>query len=59
MNKVCAAGTGSFIEEQAKKFDISVNEIGALALRSISPVNLGERCTVFMEQASRPTWRVG
>jgi len=49
MNKVCAAGTGSFIEEQAKKFDIPVNEIGELALRSLSPVNLGERCTVFME----------
>ncbi|BBO78562.1 activase [Desulfosarcina widdelii] len=49
MNKVCAAGTGSFIEEQAKKFDIPVNRIGDLALRSLSPVNLGERCTVFME----------
>ena len=49
MNKVCAAGTGSFIEEQAKKFDISVNEIGGMALSSLSPVNLGERCTVFIE----------
>ena len=49
MNKVCAAGTGSFIEEQAKKFDIPVDKIGDLALSSLSPVNLGERCTVFME----------
>ena len=49
MNKVCAAGTGSFIEEQANKFDIPVDKIGDLALSSRSPVNLGERCTVFME----------
>ncbi|MFH0811701.1 MAG: acyl-CoA dehydratase activase [Pseudomonadota bacterium] len=50
MNKVCAAGTGSFLEEQAEKLDICIEEeFGALALQSQSPVPLGERCTVFME----------
>ncbi|MEW6184431.1 MAG: acyl-CoA dehydratase activase-related protein, partial [Thermodesulfobacteriota bacterium] len=50
MNKVCAAGTGSFLEEQAEKLGISIREeFGALALSSESPVRLGERCTVFME----------
>jgi len=50
MNKVCAAGTGSFLEEQAEKLGISIKEeFGRLALSSNSPVNLGERCTVFME----------
>ncbi|OGP50385.1 MAG: CoA activase [Deltaproteobacteria bacterium RBG_13_43_22] len=50
MNKVCAAGTGSFLEEQADKLGISIKgEFGALALESESPVRLGERCTVFME----------
>ena len=49
MNKVCAAGTGSFIEEQANKFDIPIAEFGPLALRSSAPIDLGERCTVFME----------
>ncbi|MFH0787256.1 MAG: acyl-CoA dehydratase activase, partial [Pseudomonadota bacterium] len=50
MNKVCAAGTGSFLEEQAEKLGISIRgEFGALALESESPVRLGERCTVFME----------
>jgi predicted CoA-substrate-specific enzyme activase len=50
MNKVCAAGTGSFLEEQAEKLGISIRgEFGALALGSESPVRLGERCTVFME----------
>jgi predicted CoA-substrate-specific enzyme activase len=50
MNKVCAAGTGSYLEEQAEKLGISIrNEFGRLALQSQTPVRLGERCTVFME----------
>jgi predicted CoA-substrate-specific enzyme activase len=50
MNKVCAAGTGSFLEEQAEKLGISIRgEFGSLALSSDCPVRLGERCTVFME----------
>jgi predicted CoA-substrate-specific enzyme activase len=50
MNKVCAAGTGSYLEEQAEKLGISIkDEFGELALAGRSPVRLGERCTVFME----------
>ena len=50
MNKVCAAGTGSFLEEQAEKLDINIEEeFGKLALSSEKPAHLGERCTVFME----------
>jgi predicted CoA-substrate-specific enzyme activase len=50
MNKVCAAGTGSFLEEQAEKLNINIaGEFGNLALHSESPVKLGDRCTVFME----------
>lgn len=50
MNKVCAAGTGSFLEEQAEKLDISVrDEFGELALQAPTPAALGDRCTVFME----------
>jgi len=50
MNKVCAAGTGSFLEEQAEKLGISIKqEFGDLALNAASPISLGERCTVFME----------
>jgi len=50
MNKVCAAGTGSFLEEQAEKLGISIkNEFSNLALNAPCPVSLGERCTVFME----------
>jgi len=50
MNKVCAAGTGSFLEEQAEKLGINIKEeFGKLGLASQHPLDLGERCTVFME----------
>jgi predicted CoA-substrate-specific enzyme activase len=50
MNKACAAGTGSFLEEQAERLDISIKEeFGKLALQSLKPVKMGERCTVFIE----------
>ena len=51
MNEACAAGTGSFLEEQAEKLDINIiGEFAQLALSSRAPVRLGERCTVFMER---------
>ena len=51
MNEACAAGTGSFLEEQAEKLGISIiDEFAQLALSSDAPARLGERCTVFMER---------
>ncbi|MGQ9635564.1 MAG: acyl-CoA dehydratase activase [Bryobacteraceae bacterium] len=51
MNEACAAGTGSFLEEQAEKLGISIKgEFARLALSATSPTRLGERCTVFMER---------
>jgi predicted CoA-substrate-specific enzyme activase len=51
MNEACAAGTGSFLEEQAEKLGISIKgEFARLALSSEAPTRLGERCTVFMER---------
>jgi predicted CoA-substrate-specific enzyme activase len=50
MNKVCAAGTGSFLHELANKHGIDiVGEFQEIALASATPVQLAERCTVFME----------
>ncbi|MFO8007657.1 MAG: acyl-CoA dehydratase activase [Candidatus Brocadiia bacterium] len=50
MNKVCAAGTGSFLEEQAERLGLRIEEeFGAEALSTHEPCQLGERCTVFME----------
>jgi predicted CoA-substrate-specific enzyme activase len=52
MNKACAAGTGSFLEEQAEKLNISVKgEFQETALCAKNPCRLGERCTVFMENS--------
>jgi len=50
MNKACAAGTGSFLQEQAEKLEINIEqEFGNRALSASCPVGCGERCTVFME----------
>jgi predicted CoA-substrate-specific enzyme activase len=48
MNYACAAGTGSFVEEQAKKLGISLFAIGDLVME-IAPPRTSDRCTVFME----------
>jgi predicted CoA-substrate-specific enzyme activase len=51
MNEACAAGTGSFLEEQADKLGIAIKgEFARLALSAAAPTHLGERCTVFMER---------
>jgi predicted nucleotide-binding protein (sugar kinase/HSP70/actin superfamily) len=51
MNDACAAGTGSFLEEQAERLGIRIKgEFAEMAMSSRAPVRMGERCTVFMEQ---------
>lgn len=49
MNYVCAAGTGSFVEEQAIKLGYQVAEAGP-AVMGLQPPRATDRCTVFMEQ---------
>ena len=50
MNKACAAGTGSFLEEQAERLGIRIKrEFEDRALRAAAPCRFGERCTVFIE----------
>ncbi|HXY61622.1 MAG TPA: acyl-CoA dehydratase activase, partial [Nitrospirota bacterium] len=50
MNKACAAGTGSFLEEQAERLGINIKqEFQDRAFQAESPCRFGERCTVFME----------
>jgi len=60
MNKVCAAGTGSFLEEQATRLGISiVDEFAERALAATAPVDLGSRCTVFMDSELAHALRAG
>jgi len=49
MNTVCAAGTGSFLEHQASRLNIGIEEFGGQALKSKAPVRIAGRCTVFAE----------
>ena len=49
MNTVCAAGTGSFLDQQAGRLNISIEDFGPLALRAKTPVRIAGRCAVFAE----------
>ncbi len=49
MNTVCAAGTGSFIDRQAARLNIPIEEFGDRALKSRKPVRIAGRCAVFAE----------
>jgi predicted CoA-substrate-specific enzyme activase len=47
MNRKCAAGTGSFLEEIALRLDVRIGELPALATRFQEELQLGSFCTVF------------
>lgn len=49
MNKVCSAGTGSFIEDQAERLGLTAYDLGMKAFESKNPSSLDQRCTVFMK----------
>ena len=49
MNTVCAAGTGSFLDHQAARLGIPIEDFGSLALQAKSPVHIAGRCSVFAE----------
>ena len=47
MNSICAAGTGSFLDQQAHRLGLTVEEFGKLALQSKNPPRIAGRCSVF------------
>lgn len=49
MNTVCAAGTGSFLDQQASRLELSIEEFGKISSKSKSPVRIAGRCSVFAE----------
>ena len=49
MNTVCAAGTGSFLDQQAQRLNTRIEDFGKEALQSKKPVRIAGRCTVFAE----------
>ncbi len=49
MNTVCAAGTGSFLDQQASRLNVPIQDFGKIALLSKSPARIAGRCGVFAE----------
>ena len=49
MNTVCAAGTGSFLDHQAIRLGVPIEEFGKLALQAKNKIHIASRCTVFAE----------
>ena len=63
LNEACSSGCGSFIETFAKSLNLSIEEFVNSALEARTPVDLGSRCTVFMnskiKQAQKEGYEVG
>jgi predicted CoA-substrate-specific enzyme activase len=49
LNDKCSAGTGRFLEVMARVLEVSIDDLGPLALRSTSPCTISSTCTVFAE----------
>lgn len=49
MNTVCAAGTGSFLDQQANRLNVPIEQFGETALKSQNPARIAGRCGVFAE----------
>ena len=47
MNTLCAAGTGSFLDQQASRLGLTIEEFGQLTLKSTNPPRIAGRCSVF------------
>lgn len=59
LNEACSSGCGSFIETFAKSMGYTVEEFANKGLFGKSPVNLGSRCTVFMNSSVKQSQRDG
>ena len=59
LNEACSSGCGSFIESFAKSLDMKVEDFAKEALYSKAPVDLGSRCTVFMNSRVKQSQKEG
>ena len=59
LNEACSSGCGSFIETLAKSLSMTVEEFVDLAVKSKAPIDLGSRCTVFMNSKIKQTQKEG
>ena len=59
LNEACSSGCGSFIETYAKSLNLSIKEFVDSAIKSQHPVDLGSRCTVFMNSKIKQAQKEG
>lgn len=59
LNEACSSGCGSFIETFAKSLNYKVEDFAQAALKSKGPVDLGSRCTVFMNSKVKQVQKEG
>ncbi len=59
LNEACSSGCGSFIETFANSLNMSVDDFAKEALKSQNPVDLGSRCTVFMNSRVKQAQKEG
>ena len=59
LNEACSSGCGSFIETFAKSLNHSVQEFAKVALTAQNPIDLGSRCTVFMNSKVKQAQKEG
>lgn len=59
LNEACSSGCGSFIESFASGLDLDISEYAQSAIRAENPVDLGSRCTVFMNSRVKQAQKEG
>ena len=59
LNEACSSGCGSFLETFAKAMDYSIADFAAKGLKGTAPVDLGSRCTVFMNSSVKQAQKDG
>ncbi len=59
LNEACSSGCGSFLETYAKSVNMTVEEFADAAIKAEKPVDLGTRCTVFMNSMVKQAQKEG
>ncbi len=59
LNEACSSGCGSFIEAFASSLNLEIQDFAAEAIRAKAPVDLGSRCTVFMNSRVKQAQKEG
>ena len=59
LNEACSSGCGSFLQAFASAWDMSVEEFAVKGILADRPVDLGSRCTVFMNSSVKQAQKDG